>query len=62
MKHQHKECVHIVEYCKRCDVVYCVRCPKEWRGDCSSITLPWYDGTTTIPLNTYVVNGHLEHQ
>lgn len=30
-KHEHKECEHTnLNYCSKCDVVYCVDCDREW--------------------------------
>jgi len=30
-KHEHKECEHpMVLYCKKCDLVYCDLCDREW--------------------------------
>ncbi len=28
--HEHKDCTHILKFCKNCDVVYCERCKVEW--------------------------------
>ena len=28
--HEHEECEHELKYCSHCDVVYCVKCEREW--------------------------------
>ena len=28
--HDHCECEHELKYCKKCDVVYCQKCGREW--------------------------------
>ncbi len=29
-KHLHNECEHNLKFCKKCNVVYCAKCKKEW--------------------------------
>ena len=31
-KHEHIECPHELEYCRKCDIVYCLKCSKEWKA------------------------------
>lgn len=32
---EHKECEHInLNYCSKCDVVWCVDCEREWEDTC----------------------------
>ena len=34
---QHNHCEHMMQYCAKCDVAYCVTCNREWKPTC---TLP----------------------
>ena len=43
-KHEHTECDHELEYCQKCDVVYCAKCDREW----FSFRATW---------NTYPITG-----
>lgn len=29
--HEHSGCEHELKYCSCCDVVYCVKCNREWK-------------------------------
>ncbi|KKM95981.1 hypothetical protein LCGC14_1182790 [marine sediment metagenome] len=45
--HEHQEhdnhlCETHLGLCKRCDVVYCVECGKEWGAECTLAHSPWY--------------------
>lgn len=46
--HEHKECEHKLKYCKKCAVVYCTLCGREWHE-----TLQVTTGTTTKPIPPY---------
>ena len=65
--HEHQEhnnhlCETHLGLCKRCDVVYCVECGKEWSAECKLrhasdwCTYPIPAGTTTtdIPLHDHL--------
>lgn len=30
MKHDHHECEHKLQHCEKCDIIYCLKCSKEW--------------------------------
>jgi hypothetical protein len=42
-RHNHSHCLHDLKYCEHCDVVYCVKCDREWGGHSHSY---WYWGGT----------------
>lgn len=45
--HEHiepKDCEHEFKYCKKCDVVYCDKCQKEWKAQ-EAVYI--YNGTLT---------------
>ena len=46
--HEHPECDHDLEYCSKCDVVYCTKCKREWGGHNHN----WYPYTWTGPIWT----------
>jgi hypothetical protein len=52
-----KDCNHELQYCKKCDVVYCEVCGKEWKIETVYIyqgittTYPPYPNTTPYPNN-----------
>jgi len=48
MAHSHCGCKHNLRHCEHCDVVYCVRCGKEW---CINYI------TTSYPCYTYTNAG-----
>lgn len=51
MNHNHTEpqiCQHELKYCKKCDVVYCEKCQKEW-----SINFFTYTSPIQLPLQPY---------
>ena len=59
MKHEHKECEHKeIKYCRKCDVVYCFSCTKEWVvstvGGTFVYTAPSFEVGTHF-MNTHVV-------
>lgn len=31
-KHSHSHCSHDLKYCEHCDIVYCMKCDREWGG------------------------------
>ena len=63
MKHEHTECEHKeVKHCKKCDVVYCFSCTKEWSvNNFGTIT---FSSSDPMYLNgTYNTSGtHTRHQ
>ena len=71
--HEHNECEHKnLKYCKKCDVVYCEDCKREWGNTTwtytSSYPIPCDITYTDIPFssyyggnNYYSVNGHLRY-
>jgi len=46
--HEHHGCEHSVAFCKRCDVVYCRLCNREWGGARYWYTTYPYSPSTTI--------------
>ena len=42
-RHTHSHCLHDLKYCDHCDVVYCIKCEREW-GGYGGYT--WYYGGT----------------
>jgi len=49
--HEHiepKDCEHELQYCKKCDVVYCEKCKKEWKAE----TVYIYSGITSMDIIT----------
>ncbi len=54
--HEHHGCEHSVAYCKRCDVVYCKLCNREWGGT-SYWYIPRYYPTTTTPFYINTTTG-----
>ena len=65
MKHEHKECEHIVAFCKVCDLVYCEDCDQTWEEPCTRSHNDYliYSGspTTITDTGTFtgVHNGHV---
>lgn len=53
--HEHNECEHELKYCKKCDVVYCEKCGREWNTFRYNITSPF---TVTYP-NTWIGDGSI---
>ena len=53
-KHVHAECKHCAHICKKCDVAYCCKCPREWRNmtywtySSSPVTTGYANTGTTI--------------
>lgn len=46
--HEHKECKHELKYCKKCDMVYCEKCKKEWSPNYSNYSaITWTDSNGT---------------
>lgn len=43
--HVHVECEHQIKFCKKCDVVWCSECSKEWTYG-ATVTSSW-----TAPMN-----------
>ena len=55
MKHEHKaECEHEISYCKKCDVVECKKCGKEWveKKGCEQLTPEWTPTYPSMPVNS----------
>jgi len=54
--HENHECEHDVDYCKKCNEVYCVDCEITWVLACTETHIvysPWYEtGTTTVTDTT----------
>lgn len=44
--HEHNECEHELKYCKKCDVVYCTKCKREWNDHVPNYKYSWYVSTT----------------
>ena len=52
--HHHCKCEHTkVAYCKKCQLVYCLDCKKEWKENWT-YTYQWYypNVCTGIPIDT----------
>jgi hypothetical protein len=52
--HEHAEpqtCKHELKHCKKCDVVYCEKCKKEWSTS-MTFTNPWPTTGTLYPYYT----------
>lgn len=50
-KHDHDECEHKnLKYCKKCDVIYCVNCDREWPS------VKW-NYSYTQPYRTWTSDG-----
>jgi len=73
--HEHHGCEHSVAYCKRCDVVYCRLCNREWGGASYwYTTYPYYPratigttwgtttGSTTAAVGNITLTGGCSHQ
>ena len=44
--HEHNECEHDLKFCKKCNVVYCTKCKREWNDHVPPIYssyIPWYE-------------------
>lgn len=41
-KHNHSHCLHDLKYCEHCDVVYCIKCDREWSGHVHYQPYIWY--------------------
>ena len=61
--HNHEGCQHKLEFCKKCDTVYCEKCSSEWKknytwtsGYVTTIT-PGYTTGYLTPCNNSVTNG-----
>jgi hypothetical protein len=53
--HEHpSECEHQVQYCKKCDVTYCVKCGKEWK-----VPTYWYYPPWTYTWGTNLTNDEI---
>jgi len=50
--HEHPtECEHInLGFCKKCSIVYCKDCGKEWYDKCTLNHTPFYPWTVTSPI------------
>lgn len=54
-RHEHLECEHKdLAYCKRCRIVYCKDCNKEWQ-EYTAFTYT-IDTTRSVPMWTYPPN------
>lgn len=52
----HDHCEHEMKHCGKCDLVYCVKCSKEWGAECSLTHFPYYwyvPGTASDPAYQY---------
>ena len=60
--HNHDHCKHVLEYCEKCDVVYCTKCYKEWSQYNWTWTYP-NSSTTTITSPDFVCGsmGNVYH-
>lgn len=52
-KHKHCHCNHDLKYCSCCDVVYCVKCGREW-GSFAYRGITWYPWTYTSTGGTQI--------
>ena len=58
MTHKHDHCDHQLRYCTRCDVVYCLKCDREWGGHTHwSYPYHWYIGDPIPCITTTVWDG-----
>ena len=55
--HEHKECKHKIEYCKKCRVAYCTKCKKEWSGSLQRAD-SGTGGTITTPISPFYYVGN----
>ena len=55
--HENCTCVHEFKYCLVCDVVYCVRCKREW----NSYSRYWYTPWSITYSNDAVVTTQTVH-
>ena len=44
-KHDHHDCDHAIQLCKKCDEIYCTNCSAEWRKEPRWVVT---SGTTTV--------------
>ena len=51
-QHTHESCEHELKYCKKCAVVYCDKCKKEWNDHIPSY-YPYYP--TAAAYQTYPI-------
>lgn len=64
-KHDHKECDHVIKFCKHCNVCYCELCGKEWKDENPYTSIPLqrqWPGQISNPWESplwppYKVNG-----
>lgn len=61
--HIHNHCSHALQYCEVCDVVYCLKCNKEWATRSLYIygypAYPYtYDSTSTVTVSNYTGHDH----
>jgi len=54
--HEHDECEHELRYCKKCDVVYCIKCKREWYGHQSYVYPYVYPTYPYVPTITWITN------
>ena len=61
-KHEHIECPHELEYCRKCDIVYCLKCSKEWKAQLTYSIYPntiySYDIDSYDNKYEYTTGGH----
>lgn len=50
--HEHNECEHDLKHCRKCDVIYCVKCKREWGGHNHYYYWPYYDWPYYYPYTT----------